>query len=81
MGGDEHGAARRAPAASTAADDEVGVRLVLVAGRLVEDDDVGPERGGPGDGDPLLLAARRLTREPVGEVSQVEGLQQVGPPG
>ena len=66
VGGDEGGAAFVANEAEEFGEDDVGGALVEIAGRLVGEDQGRPVGERPRDGDPLLLAPRKLAR-PVGE--------------
>ena len=55
-------------------------RRVEIGGRLVEEQHVGPDRPGAGQGQPLLLAAREGARRPLGAVGQAGALQRLARP-
>ena len=55
-------------------------RRVEIGGRLVEEQHVGPDRPGAGQGQPLLLAARQGARRPLGAVGQAGALQRLARP-
>ena len=53
----------------------VGIEL---AGRFVCEEQARPVGEGPGEGDPLLLAAGQLVRPVAGSLAQADELEQVG---
>ena len=76
VGGDERRAAFAADQAQELGEDDVGGRLVEIAGGLVGEDQGGPVGERAGDGDALLLAARQFAR-PVGQaVGEAERTEQ-----
>ncbi len=75
MGDDQQGRAGIALALEEEIEDRRPRRGVEIAGRLVGEEQGRARRGRPGDGDPLLLAARQLRRimgEPVAEADRLE---------
>src|SRR5438309_5266042 len=78
VGGDEGGAAFAADELEEFGEDDVGGLLIEIAGRLVGEDEQRPVGERAGDGDALLLAARKLGRA-VGEaLGEAEGGEEAG---